>query len=148
MFILSVPWDFRSLWAALTLTAKLYMVCLFVAMAYSSYCLVRIAVRLRRMARNGNLTRALLNEMRSKTQTVCELHVMLFLFFGLCWSNEAFVLRRSIQYASESLSFDGINPFEPFVAFIFVVFAILIFLHAFRWAVAHRLRSALGRVLP
>jgi hypothetical protein len=139
MFILSVPWDFRSLWAGLTLTANLYMVCLFVATAYSSYCLVRIAVRLRRMARNGNLTRVLLNEMRSKTQTLCELHATLFLLFGLCCSNEAFAFVRSIRYSSMSLSVVGSDALEPLVAFTFVVFAVLILLHAFRWAVAHRL---------
>jgi hypothetical protein len=141
MFILSVPWDFRSLWAVLTITAKFYTICLLTAAAYSSYSLARIVVRLRRNARNKTVIKEL-DEMRTKTQALREFHTMLFLLFGLCGLNEVFNVLRGINFPLCPLSAAKIDVFEPVARFSFFVFAVLIFLHGSQWAVAHQLRAA------
>ena len=142
MLILSVPWDFRSLWAALTITAKLYIICLLAASAYSTYCLTRITVRLRQIAKREKAEMVLVVNMTAKTQTLREFHTMLFLLFGLCCSNELFNTLRGIQNSAVSLSAARFDVFGPVIAFAFFVFAVLLVLHGFRWAVAHRLQTA------
>ena len=141
MFILSVPWDFRSLWAVLTITAKFYTICLLAGAAYSTYSLARVVVWLRRNARNKTVIKEL-DEMRTKTQSLREFHTMLFLLFGLCASNEVANVLRGIQLSSMSLSAAKIDVFEPVVAFAFFEFAVLTFLHGLQWVVADRLRAA------
>jgi hypothetical protein len=141
MLILSVRWDFRSLWAVLTITAKFYTICLVAGAAYSTYFLARIAVWLRRNARNKTVIKQL-DEMRAKTSSLREFHTTLFLLFGLCASNEVFNVLRGIQNSAVSLSAARFEVFGPVVAFVFFVFAVLLFLHGFRCAVAHRLRAA------
>ena len=141
MLILSMPWDFRSLWAVLTITAKFYTICLLAGAAYSTYSLARIVVWLRRNARNKTVMKEV-DEVRTKTQSLREFHTMLFLLFGLCASNEVFNVLRGIQNSAVSLSAARFDVFGPVVAFAFFVFAVLLFLHGFRWAVAHRLRAA------
>jgi CDP-diglyceride synthetase len=140
MLILSVPWDFRSLWAALTVTAKLYIICLLAASAYTTYSLTRITVRLRKTAKLEQAHMLIVHEMAAKAKTLRESHTMLFLLFGLCWSNDLFATLRGIQHSVDSLSATSFGVFGPVVAFAFVVFAVLLFLHGFRWAVAHRLQ--------
>ena len=142
MLILSVPWDFRSLWAALTLTANLYIICLLAASAYTTCSLTRITVRLRKIAKREKAEMLLVDKMTAKAQTLREFHTMLFLLFGLCCSNELFATLRGIQNSAVSLSAARFDVFGPVVAFAFFVFAVLLFLHGFRWAVAHRLRAA------
>ena len=141
MLIVSVPWDFRSLWAVLTITAKFYTICLLAGTAYSTYSVARIVVWLRRNARNKAVIKEL-DEMRTKTQSLREFHTMLFLLFGLCASNEVFNVMRGIQNSAVSLSAARFDVFEPVIAFVFFVFSVLLFLHGFRWAVAHRLWAA------
>ena len=140
MLILSVPWDFRSLWAVLTITAKFYAICLLAGAAYSIYSLALIVVWLRRNAKNKTIMKEL-DEMRTKTQSLREFHTMLFLLFGLCASNEVFNVLRGIQNSVVSLSAARFEVFGPVVAFAFSAFAVLLLLHVFRWAVAHRLRT-------
>ena len=141
MLILSAPWDFRSLWEVLTVTANFYTICLLAGAAYSTYSLARVVVWLRRNARNKTVLNEL-DEMRNKTQSLHEFHTTLFLLFGLCASNEVFNVLRGIQNSAVSLSAAKFDVFGPVVAFVFFVFAVLLFLHGFRWAVAHRLRAA------
>jgi hypothetical protein len=141
MLILSVPWDFRSLWISLTITSKLYIICLLVASAYSVYGLTRIAIRLRQIAKPENADMVLLANMMAKEQTLREFHTMLFLLFGLCCSNELFQTLRAIQNSAVSLSAATWEVFGPVIALAFFVFAVLLLLHLFRWAVAQRLQS-------
>jgi hypothetical protein len=141
MLILSVPWDFRSLWVVLSITAKFYTICLLAGAVYSTYSLASIVVWLRRSAGNKTVIKEL-DEMRAKTLSLREFQTMLFLVFGLCASNEVFNVLRGIQNAAVSLSAARFDVFWPVVAFVFFVFAVLLFLHGFRWAVAHRLRAA------
>jgi hypothetical protein len=141
MLILSVPWDFRSLWVVLSITAKFYTICLLAGAVYSTYSLASIVVWLRRSAGNKTVIKEL-DEMRAKTLSLREFQTMLFLVFGLCASNEVFNVLRGIQNAAVSLSAARFDVFGPVVAFVFFVFAVLLFLHGFRWAVAHRLRAA------
>jgi hypothetical protein len=42
-----------------------------------------------------------------------------------------------------SLSGVEVDLFEPVAAFSFFVFAVLLFVHVFEWAVAHRLQSTI-----
>jgi hypothetical protein len=142
MLILSLPWDFRPLWAALTLTSKLYIICLLAASAYTTYSLTRITVRLRKIAKREKAEMLLVDMMTAKAQTLCEFHAALCLLFGLCCSNEVFATMRGIQNSAVSLSAARFDVFGPVVAFAFFVFAVLLFLHGLRWAVAHRLRAA------
>ena len=141
MLILSVPWDFRSLWAVLSITAKFYTICLLAGAVYSTYSLASIVVWLRRNAGNKTVIKEL-DELRTKTLSLREFQMMLFLVFGLCASNEVFNVLRGIQNAAVSLSAARFEVFGPVVAFVFFVFAILLFLHGFRWAVGHGLRAA------
>jgi hypothetical protein len=81
----------------------------------------------------------LLANTTAKAQTLREFHAMLFLLFGLCCSNEVFATLRGIQNSTVSLSAARFDVFGPVIAFAFFVFAVLLMLHIFRWAVAHRL---------
>jgi hypothetical protein len=47
MYILSMHWDELTLWAILSLTGKLYIVCLLVSVVYTIYSLSRVVVRSR-----------------------------------------------------------------------------------------------------
>jgi hypothetical protein len=146
MFILTVHWDLRLLWAVLTITAKLYILCLLTGATYSTYSLARIALWLGQIAKHLSSTdktdlRVRLNEMKAKVQTSRQLHTFLFLLFGICCANEVFATLRAIQYSSMSLSAARIDVFEPVTAFAFFVFVVLLFLHVVQWAVARRLRA-------
>jgi hypothetical protein len=118
MLILSAPWDFRSLWAVLTVTANFYTICLLAGAAYSTYSLARVVVWLRRNARNKNVLDEL-DEMRNKTQSLREFHTTLFVLFGLCASNEVFNVLRAIQNSAVSLSAAQFDVFGPVVALVF-----------------------------
>ena len=110
---------------------------------HTTYSLARIVVWLRRNARNKTVIKEL-DEMRTKTQSLFKFHTMLFLLFGLSASNEVFNVLRGIQNSAVSLSGARFDVFGPVVAFAFVVFAVLLFLHGFRWAVV----TVRGQLLP
>jgi hypothetical protein len=82
-----------------------------------------------------------LMEMTRAVGTLRQFHAFLFLLFGICSANEVFATLRAIQYSSMSLSAAKIDVFEPITALAFVVFSVLLFLHVFQWAVAHRLQA-------
>lgn len=135
MFILSVPWDFRALWAILTLTAKLYVLCLLAGAGYTTYALVRTGLRLSK-------THTQLRNAANKLETLRQLQMTLFLLFGVCFANEVFATLRTSQHSAMSLSAVRIDAlFEPLTAFAFVVFAVFLFLHSLHWAVSHRLQQ-------
>jgi hypothetical protein len=143
MFILTVHWDMRLLWAVLTITAKFYIFFLLAATVYSTSSLALITIRLRRLLRHGASADMSLRliEMTKRVESLRQFHTLLFLLFGLCCANEVFATLRTIQYSSMSLSAAKIDVFEPVTAFAFLVFVVLTFLHAFQWAVAARLQS-------
>jgi len=103
MLTLSVPWDFRSL-GALTVTAKLYLICLLAASVYSTYSLTRITVRLRHIAKREKAEMALVDKVTAKAKSLPEFHTMVLLLFGLRCSNEVFAILRGIQSSAVSLS--------------------------------------------
>jgi hypothetical protein len=147
MFILTVHWDLRLVWASLTITAKFYILCLLAATVYSTFFLARIPFRLRQLLKDVASTdeknvRFLLLELTRGIETLRQVHTSLFLLFGVCCANEVFATLRAIQYSSMSLSAARIDVFEPVTAFAFFVFAVLVYLHAFQWTVAVRLGSA------
>jgi hypothetical protein len=138
MFILTVHWDLRALRAVMTVTARAYLVCLLVGAAYSTYSLARIGWRFRQSPKHAPSTDV--NELRLRLQTLAQFHMLLLLLFGVCCSNEAFAALRAFRYSSMSLSGATIEVFEPVAAFAFVVFLVLLLLHALKWTVAHRLQ--------
>jgi len=147
MFILTVPWDLRSLWAILTITANVYILSLFVGSVYSTYSLARIAFHLRQVLRHvpstdENYARHRLLKMSGQIENLRQFHTLLFLLFGVCCANEVFATLRGIKYSSISLSAPTIEVFEPLAAFAFAVFVVLMFVHALQWTVAVRLQSA------
>jgi hypothetical protein len=141
MPILSAQWDFRLLWICLSIIAKLYIICLLVSFTYSVYSLTCTTVRIRQIANRKDSDMGLLTTMTASVRTLGEFHTMLLLLFGLCCANELFNTLRAIQNSAVSLSAATWNIFGPVIAFAFFVFAALLFLHIFRWAVAHRLQS-------
>jgi hypothetical protein len=146
MFILTVHWDLRLVWAALTVTAKFYVLCLLAAAAYTTYFLVRTVFRLRRLQKDAasvdpGLMKRRLIEMTRQIETLCQLHTLLFFLFGIFFANEIFATLRTIEYSSMSLSGARIDVFEPAAAFAFFVFVVLVFLHALQWIVSARLQS-------
>jgi hypothetical protein len=154
MYILTVPWDLRSLWAIFTVTAKFYIVCLLIAAAYTIFFLARTALRLRRASKDAASADAArvkprLVEITKGIDNLRQFHTLLFLLSGVSCANEMFATLRTVRYSWMSLSAARIDVFEPVVAFAFFVFALLVFLHAFQWTVAARVQrfAADGRDL-
>jgi hypothetical protein len=143
MFILTVHWDMRLVWAVLTVTAKFYILFLLAATVYSTSSLALITIRLHRLLKHGASADMSLRliEMTKRVESLRQFHTLLFLLFGLCCANEVFATLRTIHYSWLSLSAAKIDVFEPVTAFAFLVFVVLTFLHAFQWAVAARLQS-------
>lgn len=149
MFILTVHWDLRAIWSALTVTARLYAICLVAGSVYSIHAFARIGWSFRQTRKHllsieKNEAQLRMRQMAARIKTLRQLHTLLFLLFGVCSANEVFAGLRAIQYASMSLSALGIDAFEPFVAYAFVVFMILSVLHALQWTLDYRLQSAIA----
>ena len=148
MFILTVQWDLRLAWTPLTITAKVYILCLLAATVYSTYSLARIALRLHQLLKKDvtqtdeKNVRFQLIQMTRGIETSRQFHTLLFLLFGVCCANEMLAILRAIKYSAMSLSGARIEVFGPVAAFAFVVFVVLVFLHTFQWTVAARLQSA------
>jgi hypothetical protein len=138
--------DLRLLWAIVTVTAKLYFLCLLVAAIYSTSVSIRTASRLRRLPKDATSTgtrdgKAHLIKMTRGIETLRQFHILLFLLFGIVCANEIFATLRTIRLFEMSLSGASINVFEPVAAFAFCVFVVFIFLHIFQWIVMARLQS-------
>ncbi|SRR6266436_1670172 len=114
MSILSVLWDPRAIWAALSFVARSYLVFLLIPIIYMTVTLIT----------------------RRQTTQFRQFHYLCLLFFGVCLSNECFGLLRSLRFSTASLSALSIESFEPTVAFSFVVLAVLSFLHLLQWFVS------------
>jgi hypothetical protein len=146
MFILTSHWDVRSFWAVLPVTAKVYLFCLLIAVAYTIYFLIRTLSRLHRLPQNvlsADKTRLSLSmiELTNGMKTIRQFHKLLFLLFGVIFTDEIFATVRSIRLYELSLSGARMDIFEAPSAFAFIVFVVLMFLHIFQWAVAARLQS-------
>jgi hypothetical protein len=142
MFILTGHWDVRSFWGVLPLTAKFYLFCLLIAAAHTIYFLTRTLSRLHRLppdAPSNNKTRLI--ELTNGMETLRQFHILLFLLFGVFFTDEMFATLRGIRLYSASLSGARIDIFEAPTAFAFIVFVVLLFLHIFQWIVAARLQS-------
>jgi hypothetical protein len=78
MFILTVHWDVRLLWATLTVTAKFFILFLFAATVYSTCSLARVAIRLRRLLKHAvstDVSRSL-TEMTRAVRTLRQFHTV------------------------------------------------------------------------
>jgi len=117
MAILSVPWDLRALWSIFSGVAKVYLIFLVVVVLYTVVGLIK----------------------RDQTKRLQQLHYFCLLLLGIVFSNECFGVLRAIRLSSVSLSAQGIETFEPAVAFSFIAFTLLGFLHVLQWLVSsHR----------
>jgi hypothetical protein len=128
MFILTVHWDVRALWSAISLSAKLYLFCLIVLAGYTVFRLASAVKYLGEAARS-------LQRVTSGLRHLRQLHFLFLLIFGACFASECFGGIRAIQYSASSLCPATIQVFEPAIAFAFVVFVILGFIHALQWFV-------------
>ncbi len=146
MFILTVHWDLRMLWAGLTVTAKFYIFCLVAAAGYSTVLLVRTTSRFHRLSKDGvpldsPRVRHHLIEMTKGIENLCQFHTLLFFLFGVFLTNEMYAAVRAIQDSRMSLSALGFEVFGPVIAFSFCTLVTFVILHVFQWIVAARLQS-------
>jgi hypothetical protein len=145
MSLLTTPWDVRAFWGVLPITAKFYLFCLLVAAGYTLYFLSRTLFRLHRLPQDvpsSNEIRWLsLIEMTNGMETLRQFHVLLFLLFGVFFTDEMFATIRNIRVYSASLSGPTMEIFEVPTGFAFIVLVTLAFLHSLQWIVATRLQS-------
>lgn len=146
MFILTVHWDLRMLWAGLTVTAKFYILCLVLAAGYSAVVLVRTSSRLHSLSKEGAASdpprvKHQVIEMTKGIENLRQLHTLLFFLFGVFFTNEIYAAVRAIQDSRMSLSALGFEVFGPVIAFAFCTFVTFAVLHVLQWVLAARLQS-------
>jgi hypothetical protein len=146
MFIFTRDWDVRMFWGFLPLTAKGYLITLFIAAAYTTYFLIRTLIRLHRMPLNlPSSDNARLNldkiALTNGLESIRQFHKLLFLLFGVFFTDEMFATIRGIRLYELSLSGARMDIFEALTALAFIAFIVLLFLHIFQWGVAARLQS-------
>jgi hypothetical protein len=145
MYILSVHWDLLMLWAILSLTGKLYIVCLLVSVVYTIHSLSRTVVHSRSMKKTSIDAEPAglgLIVITRTIENVRQLHFLLLLLFGVTLANEVLATLRAIRESAVSLSALGIDVFEPCAVFAFCVSGVLAFLHVLQWMVSARLRRS------
>jgi hypothetical protein len=140
MYILTVDWDLRALWMALTITARVYLLCLLVAVVYAAIRLIQALINLHVRGRKS-LDSVELARMRRGTDSVRQLTLLMLFLFGMVFANEMFAGIRSIKYSAASLSALTIDVFEPSAAFAFVVFCTLSLLHGSQWLITGRVQA-------
>jgi hypothetical protein len=146
MFILTRHWDVRLFWGVLRVTAKSYLFFLFIAAAYTTYFLIRTLSRLHRLpltlqSTDKTLWSLSMIDLTNGMGSMRQLNKLLFLLFGVFFTDEMFATLQGIRLSEASLSAARMDIFEAPTAFAFIVFVVLIFLHIFQWAVAARLQS-------
>src|SRR5580704_9894146 len=101
MFIFTLHWDLRALFAALTITARFYIFGFMAAAVYSTHSSVRIAFLLNRVSKSladdVSGARPGLCKMAGKVETLRQFHTFLFLLFGACCAIEVVAILRTIQ---------------------------------------------------
>ncbi len=122
MFILTGHWDVRLFWGVLPVTAKFYLFFLLMAAAYTIYFLTRTLSRLHRLpqgAPTGNETRLRLRliELTNGMENLRKFHTLLFLLFGVFFTDEMFATLQSIRLSAASLSGARMDIFEAPTAF-------------------------------
>jgi hypothetical protein len=148
MFILTRHWDVRLFWGVLPVTAKFYLFFLLIAAGYTMYFLTRTLSCLHRLPHDApcsNKTRPRLSliELTNGMENLRQFHGLLFLLFGVFFTDEMFATLQGIRLSEASLSGARMDIFEAPTAFAFIVFVVLAILHVFQWAVAARLQSYL-----
>jgi hypothetical protein len=121
-------------WTVLTVTARLYLLCLLAYAAHTTFVLARALFRLRHLpneAVSGEITRRL--------ETVRQANALFFLLFGVVFTIEMIAMIRTIGYMSMSLSAATIGVFGPLVTFALFAFVVFTFLHVFQWTVTAKL---------
>jgi hypothetical protein len=145
MFILTVPWDLRALWATASASARLYLLCLFVMGGYTVFRLMKVSLLYLRILRKqgpGKAPPLIRQTVTARLRNLRQLHFLFLLIFGACFASEFFGIIRAVQNSALSLSAATIQIFEPAAAFAFLVFVTLAFLHALQWFASGRLEKA------
>jgi len=151
--MLAVNLNVSTAWGVQPLTAKLYLICLLAAAAHTIFFLTRTLFRLHRLpqdALSNDENRQVISfvEMTNGMDNLRQLHALLLVLFGGFFAMEMFAAFRGVRYASLSLSGATMDIFEGPTEFAFVVFAVLVCLHVFQWAVAARLRAYVFANVP
>jgi hypothetical protein len=131
-------------WAILTVTARLYLLCLLAYAAHTTYFLARALFRLQHLSSDvasGNAlhvtgSRA---EMTRRLETVRQSNALFFLLFGVDFTIEMMATIRTIRFMSMSLSAATIGVFGPLVTFALFAMLVFTFLHIFQWVVTAKL---------
>jgi hypothetical protein len=131
-------------WAALTVTAKFYLLCLLVYAAHTTFVLARTLSLLRHLpndAASCDATHATgtVDEIVRKLETVRQANALFFLLFGVDFTIEMIAMIRTIGYMSMSLSAATIGIFGPLVTFALFVMVIFTLLHIFQWVATAKL---------
>ena len=124
----------KAAWVVLTVTARLYVVCLLAYAAYTTVFLGRALLRLRH-PRNGEA----LVEIARRLETVRQANALLFLLFGVDLTIEMIAMIRTIGFMSVSLSEASIGVFGPLVTFALFCLVVFTFLHVFQGIVTAKL---------
>jgi hypothetical protein len=139
MFILTVPWDVRAIWAALTVTTRVYVVFLLLITGVTVYisCQAIFCIgRLRESFSTDEVTSGRSpSKIQKRVESLRQLHLLSFFLFGMVFTNELFALVRGLKHSSMSLS-AAIDVCEPILALGFVVLGVISSLHIFQWIVA------------
>lgn len=144
MTFLTPDWDFRSLWILWPLQTKLYLLCLFAAAIYSGISTTKAILRLRKLRSitpdtNSEFT---YHRLSARLHNLRQLHLLLFLLFGLFLTDEAFRTVRSFTLSRMSLEAPTLAELlAPLLGFAFLPLLVLTILHSFQWLASSRLEA-------
>src|ERR1700693_2577103 len=143
MRLLTTPWDFRLLLALLPLQTKLYLVFLLTVVFYSGISSCLILAKTSKSFVHTHPAQDICSQLAQRLGNLRQLHLLLFLLFGIFLTNEAFRAMRALVLSRTSLGEVSINQvFDPLLCFSFVVLSALTFLHALQWLASYRLQHS------
>lgn len=125
MLILTVPWDFRALWASLMFSTRAYLVLLFISTIYIVLSLIRGQLALH----DSTGARTQPHFFRSKQS-----FLFLRLLFGLVLADGVFGALRAVEHSRSSLSeYTLTEALQPLTPVSFVVFSLFLLIHVAIW---------------
>jgi hypothetical protein len=144
MNLLTITWDFRSLWSTLPLQTRVYLLCLLAAAILSGISLSQTFVRLRKLQNSTPESEAegSYRCLAARLHSLRQLHFLLLLLFGVLLTDEAFRTIRSFTYSRMSIGAPSVTELSaPLLVFAFLVLFVVAFLHCLQWFVSSRLES-------
>ena len=143
--LISVQWDFRSLWGILPILTKAYLVGLLGIATFASITSARMHWSLRQTNRDhdreGPLTHA---RLASYIHSLRQLMVLALLAFGAALASSVFGSLRAVRFSYMSLSEYRLEEaLEVPTAVAFFSFSIFVYLHLLQWCADARLQRRL-----